>query len=1010
MNESVLRALLRLFALITEATDETAKKLATHQVREYLQHKIDASLLPTYITEFEEYLHLFSRPPRKEGASKARKASTLGSVKVIMVCEKINENLAHHEKITVLVRLSEFVHNGGLISFRETNFLETLSRIFNVENDIYQLIQHFVFEHDEPHELLVYAGAETKSEKWLLRKELTGKIIAFLLPGSSQIFVKYSGTEKLRINHRTMIPGAIYLLNEGGIIVGRNFASIHHNELQLAYYKAFFTRPIVFQANRISYSFSGGVVGLHPLSLTQHSGRMVGIMGASGAGKSTLLNILNGNLKPASGSLTINGIPVNHKSAKQLIGYVPQDDLLIEELTVYENLYYNGLLCLPDLSPNELQEKINGLLSRIDLYEVRDLRVGSVLDKRISGGQRKRLNIALELLREPAVLFVDEPTSGLSSQDSEVVMRLLKQLTLKGKLVFAVIHQPSSHIYRLLDQLILLDKGGYPVYVGHALEAPGWFRKKAGYITRPGEGYALEYQVDPDEMLRIVESRRVNEFGRITSERVKSPEEWYTLFQTDHPPDATSGKAPTASPAETDYKTPSRLTQFSVYLKRNLLSKLRNRSFLLIALLEAPVLAIIIGLFTRYAAGTADNPQAYLLFYNKNLPAYLFMIIVVAIFVGMQISAEEIIRDRKILKRESFLNLSWFSYLNSKVIYLMMWSAVQSFLLVFTGNIILGIDGMDGYFFAVLFPTFIFANFIGLNISAAFRSVVTIYILVPFLVVPQLLLSGVIVDFDTLQKPKDQGKVTPVIADLMVARWAYEAMAVAHFKHNLYQRHFFNAEQEKQEALYQFSLRIPTLSTLNEQCLKWVEDTAGTVFLANSLSLLHSEVEKTNRSFSLKFDHVDDLNPPHYTSLTGELLGAWLNEIERQYRTIWRNSDARISEIAQHLAQKLNMPEDLLPLKEAHHNQKLAEHLQNAHELQKIRVIDDVLVRKSDYIYKLPESNWGRAHFYAPVKYWGGKTIDTVWFNMLIIWFFNLILYLMLYFRLFEKAVVKNGK
>src|SRR5690606_18885431 len=147
-----------------------------------------------------------------------------------------------------------------------------------------------------------------------------------------------------------------------------------------------------------------GAVGLHPLNLSHSAGSMNGIVGAPGAGKSTLLNLLIGNLQPQSGELTSQGVSVHSKGGKELIGYVPQDDLLIEEVTVFENLYYSGLLCLPGLTTSDLTVRIHALLKRIDLFETRDLRVGSVLDKRISGGQRKRLNIALELLREPAVL------------------------------------------------------------------------------------------------------------------------------------------------------------------------------------------------------------------------------------------------------------------------------------------------------------------------------------------------------------------------------------------------------------------------------------------------------------------------------------------------------------------------------------------------------------------------------------------------------------------------------
>ena len=121
-----------------------------------------------------------------------------------------------------------------------------------------------------------------------------------------------------------------------------------------------------------------------------------------------------------------------------IIGYIPQDDLLIEELTVQQNLLFNAKLCLDGYSSTEINDAVDKLLSELDLFDARDLKVGSPLNKYISGGQRKRLNIALELIREPQLLFVDEPTSGLSSTDSENVIALLKDQTLKGKLVLSV--------------------------------------------------------------------------------------------------------------------------------------------------------------------------------------------------------------------------------------------------------------------------------------------------------------------------------------------------------------------------------------------------------------------------------------------------------------------------------------------------------------------------------------------------------------------------------------------
>src|SRR5690606_30368262 len=118
-------------------------------------------------------------------------------------------------------------------------------------------------------------------------------------------------------------------------------------------------------------------------------------------------------------------------------------------------------------------------LGSLGLADKKDLKVGSPLNKVISGGQRKRLNIALELVREPSVLFLDEPTSGLSSKDSENIIDLLRELTLKGKLIFTVIHQPSSDIFKMFDKVAILDQGGYLVYFGNPVESVIHFKTLA---------------------------------------------------------------------------------------------------------------------------------------------------------------------------------------------------------------------------------------------------------------------------------------------------------------------------------------------------------------------------------------------------------------------------------------------------------------------------------------------------------------------------------------------------
>jgi ABC-type multidrug transport system ATPase subunit len=240
-------------------------------------------------------------------------------------------------------------------------------------------------------------------------------------------------------------------------------------------------------------------------------------------------------------------------------------------------------------------------LRDLDLEGAKDLKVGSAINKFISGGQRKRLNIALELIREPLVLFLDEPTSGLSSSDTERLMNLLKEQTCRGRLIVLTIHQPSSDVYKLFDRLWLLDRGGYPVFDGNPIDAITYFKEAAGYADAETSACPTCGNVNPEIMLNIIEERLISSGGETSDERKMSPQEWHELYLKRRPAPQPLTTKDEGISNFSKLKKPSKLEQFFIFLKRNLKTKVTNFQYLSIALLEAPVLAVICGLLTRYA-------------------------------------------------------------------------------------------------------------------------------------------------------------------------------------------------------------------------------------------------------------------------------------------------------------------------------------------------------------------------------------------------------------------------
>src|SRR5690606_28787715 len=222
-------------------------------------------------------------------------------------------------------------------------------------------------------------------------------------------------------------------------------------------------------------------------------------------------------------------------------------------------------------------------------------------------------------------------------------------------------------------------------------------------------------------------------------------------------------------------KIPNAFKQFRVFFTRDVLSKLANRQYQAVNLLAAPLLALFISFMVKYYNVVGVESPAYSFYENDNIPVYFFMSVVVALFLGLTMSAEEIFRDRKLLKRERFLHLSKGSYLFAKIAVLFTISAIQTICFVAVGNLVLEIPLTELRYWFILFSCSCFANLLGLNISGAFSSAVTIYILIPILIIPQLLLSGVVIRFEKFNPMVTKPVGVPWIGEIMASRWAFEA-------------------------------------------------------------------------------------------------------------------------------------------------------------------------------------------------------------------------------------------
>ncbi len=1008
MSEQILKALMQLFAII--ARPDSIRKDRRIVVESFLDRLLNKERVAEYITLFD-HSYKDQQDKKKE---RGKRALTSGSVRVLKICTEINDQLTQQQKIIVLSNLFEFVKSDAEeISEQELEFIRTVAEIFHISSDEYNLLKSFIISRsdsdlpDSDKYLLVKSKEDSSkvNTKFVKRESFEGKLLILKIDSANIYLLRYLGIDELYMNSQLLQPDKVNVLKSGSSIRNHVLKPVYFSDIISSFIDDVTNSKITFEAKNIHYKFKNGKTGLEPLSFSEETGRMVGIMGASGAGKSTLVNILNGSVKPTSGEVYINSYDI-HKDNSELegiIGFVSQDDLLIEELSVYQNLYYNAKLCFDNYTEERIEETVNTTLHNLGLAEIKDIQVGNPLNKKISGGQRKRLNIALELIREPAVLFLDEPTSGLSSRDSENIMDLLKELALKGKLVFVVIHQPSSDIFKMFDRLLILDVGGYLIYNGDPIESITYFKEQIHHANWSESECRICGNVNPEQIFNIVEANVINEYGQLTYDRKKTPKEWAEKYKEFSRPNTKNEKKDMPLP-EISFKIPSRFKQFLIFVKRDILSKLSNTQYLFINLLEAPVLAFILSFIIRYFDESEGN-AGYTLESNTNLPVYIFMSVIVAIFIGLSVSAEEIIKDRKILKRESFLNLSWSSYLLSKVAIMFMLSAIQAATYVIIGNSIIGIKGMFFYYWLMLFSAWATSNIMGLVISDSFKTVVTIYILIPFLVIPQILLSGVIVKYEEINPKISSPDKIPFYGEVITARWAYEGLAVHQFIENDYQKNFYTYDKIISKSNFKKNYWLPELENKIDFVTKYYKDAKETELVNEAFKLLYNEISHENKTnIKIKFDDIDKLNINSFNDDAANNLNEY-KQIIRKYYVAINNNAIKLKDNDIIKMQDSMGKDNFLVLKQNYYNDKLKEFVENKNRKTRIIEFENQFYQKIDPIYLDPENKLIKAHFYAPNKLIFNKYISTFWANLIVLFFIGIILYVILYFRLLRKLI-----
>ena len=506
------------------------------------------------------------------------------------------------------------------------------------------------------------------------------------------------------------IKGECKITIHDKIFIGRNQISLVGETKDL-------NEELAISAKGINKVYSNNVTALNRTDLAVPSKSLLAIMGPSGCGKSTLLKTLNGDSPSTSGKVYLFNLELiaNYNYLKTQIGYVPQDDIIHKELRVFECLFYTAKLRLKNLSNKEIHQKIDTILKELNIFEIKNNIVAE-----ISGGQRKRVSIAVELLTDPLLLFLDEPTSPLDPQTVEDFLDILKRLAEKGTTVIMVTHKPEDLTY--MDDVIFMAEGGNIVYYGDSNKYQDYFEV----------------------------NNAVSVFAKISGQTSKY---WVDKYKSPRPSSTT-----TTSSVNIEKKNDkSIVSQFYWLTSRYFKIKTNDKVNSLYLIIQAPIIACLICfIFTDIS------------------PAVPFITAISAIWFGTNNAAREIVNEASIYKRERMYNLDIFPYVLSKVFVLSFFTIIQSaiFVLILFLHFNDSLVSLTAPFDAFLWMSFvsISATFLGLFLSSIMSTTEKVMTIVPIILMPQIMLAGLVARINT--------EFVEVISYFTLSRWGTEGFNI----------------------------------------------------------------------------------------------------------------------------------------------------------------------------------------------------------------------------------------
>lgn len=1010
MNENLLNALMELIALFARVNKTRFIDNAHSLLKTYLDQTSSIKNSRLHIRRFYEYFELFSFA---EQSIKNDEPALKQNINEIV--KKINSELNEEERIVFFLSFLELIKLDKKIETEELHFADLLSNELHISKKDYKNSLIFILCEetkgvpDENQDFLIISSQkengfdelegtwieenrprEKEGKTYVIKEDMEGEMLVLRLQGTHFFVGRYFGSQPVLLNSRKFLPGNFFLIGQFDQLKVAQEVKLSYQDISSGFRSVFPHTSLKLVGQNVSTRATNGQHKFAPFSFCEEAGNVVAILCNNSSESRNISLLLSGQLPLATGKICLNGYNITSEKYRvhKLIGLVPRENIFDENISIYDNFWFSARLSFPGYSENRIAQLVEQTIVNLRLKEFCRTPIRKINNGMPSEYLKILINTGVEIIRDPFILILDLPLEKLNSTNAEEFCHFIKSESNKGKLIFITSINPGNCILKKTDRIWIFDHGGFIIYRGLAGNVLNYFRNSGNNLIAESDVCPVCGNLNADQLYQIIHSRIIDKTGKTTHNRKVNPEDWYKLYLKKIEGIETRPESRKVIPSYAS-SIPDVSIQFLAYIRKFALSFISNPKKSLLTLTGGLLIAFLTAGLLRY-----DWTNNYSFSKNEFLPLLFFLNTIVCFVTGTIIGLQFTLEDKVQLSHDHFKNLSFFSYLNVKYLLLAFLSFIFSTLFTYISDVISGINGLLLLNWLIYFSIFFIGGSIGLflgYISLYLRNAIFI---TTILLVLNMLFSGYMLPYNSLPKQIASVKYVPAFAEVFPGRWAYEALVVQQAKDNLFQKEIFLAEQKVSDLTFKSNVLVPKLQE------KLYNSTQNPGKPVNYNVYYNALTEISTRYPEIfPFEFIDSLTNKEVDAFIIEELEEYMRFVQFQ---LYEHLDAAIknkNKLSLNLKDSLGT-EKFSKLQNENLNIPLLSYVSSKKGSKNFIEENGEIVQTNDPIFRLPDNNFGRSHFFAPQKLMNKYYYDTTYFNLFVLWFEIFLVYtLTLVFR-----------